>query len=91
MKVGMIGSGMIANVFLNTFQDKGSIRVEAIWCLEKHIGQTRELADKFNVKTVDSDIDRFLSDDQFDTVYIAVINSLHYQFAKKSLLAGKNV
>jgi len=32
-----------------------------------------------------------LADPDIDTVYVALPNSLHFEFAKKSLLAGKNV
>ena len=91
MKVGMIGSGMIATVFLNTFQNKSTIPVTGIWCLERQVDAAKELAAQFGVDYVDYDIDRFLTCDAFDTVYVAVINSLHYEFAKKSILAGKNV
>lgn len=91
MKVGIIGTGMIASVFLDTFQKEGSIHVEGLWCLDSLYDSAKELAEKYNVQILETDIDRFLANDRFDTVYIAVINSLHYEFAKKSLLAGKNV
>ena len=87
----MIGSGMIATVFLNTFQGKSPISVEAIWCFDRHLSSTKELAEKFGIKTVESNIDRFLENDSFDTVYVALVNNLHYEFAKKALNAGKNV
>lgn len=87
----MIGSGMIANVFLNTFQNKSSIEVTSIWCLEKYLETTKRMAAEFGVGSVETDMDHFLQSDDFDTVYLAVINSLHYEYAKKSLLAGKNV
>lgn len=35
--------------------------------------------------------DQALKETNADTVYVAVPNSLHYSFAKKALLAGKNV
>ncbi|MBR4471808.1 MAG: Gfo/Idh/MocA family oxidoreductase [Erysipelotrichaceae bacterium] len=91
MNVGMIGSGMIANVFLNTFQDKSPILVKGIWCLEKYYDSTKEMGRQFNVDYVDCDMDAFFQSDRFDTVYLAVINSLHYEYALKALKAGKNV
>ena len=91
MRVGMIGSGMIANVFLNTFQNKSSIKVTGIWCLEKHYDSTKQMAEEFGVGIVDTDMESFLQREEFDTVYLAVINSLHYEYAKKALLAKKNV
>ena len=87
----MLGSGMIANVFLETFQDKGPISVKGIWCLESNLEQANQMAEKFKVEYVDTDMDRFLNSDSFDTAYLAVINSLHYEYAKKALEAGKNV
>lgn len=91
MRVGMIGSGMIANVFLNTFQNKSSIKVTGIWCLEKHYDSTKQMAEEFGVGIVDTDMESFLQREEFDTIYLAVINSLHYEYAKKALLAKKNV
>ena len=38
-----------------------------------------------------TDYDAFLKDDSFDTVYIGLINSLHYEYAKKAILAHKHV
>ena len=91
MKVGMMGSGMIANVFLNTFQGKSNIEVTSIWCLERLLEPTKQMAQEFHVDHVETDMDAFLSSDLYDTAYLAVINSLHYEYAKKALLAGKNV
>ena len=41
--------------------------------------------------TMYTDMDAFLADPDFDFVYIATPNLLHYEQAKKALLAGKNV
>lgn len=91
MKVGMIGSGMIANVFLNTFQSKSNLEVTGIWCMENTLEMTKELADKYHVDLVETDIDAFLKSELFDVAYIALINSVHYEYARKALLAGKHV
>ena len=38
-----------------------------------------------------TDYQVFLGDDSFDTVYIGLTNTLHYQYAKDAILAGKHV
>ena len=91
MKIGMLGSGMIANVFLEAFQGKSPISVTGIWCRNTNLDQGKEMAEKYSIDYVDTDMDRFLKSDCFDTAYLAVINSLHYEYAKKALEAGKNV
>ena len=42
-------------------------------------------------KEVYTDYEELLEKTEADTVYIGLINSAHYPYAKQALLAGKNV
>ena len=47
---------------------------------------------KFNgISQASSDYDSILANPDVDTVYVALPNHLHYDYAKKALLAGKHV
>ena len=91
MKLGIIGSGVIVQVALESIQQIENTECTALWCREVDIKGARELQKKFNIEHIYTDLDEFLKDNSFDTVYVGVINSLHYINTKKALLANKNV
>lgn len=47
-------------------------------------------ADQYNIPQAYDDYHEILRDDSIDAVYIPLINSLHYPYAKEALLAGKH-
>jgi predicted dehydrogenase len=61
----------------------------AVYSRTKEKGEKLALA--YNVQKVYTDMDKFLSDEEINFVYIATPNLLHYEQTKKALLAGKNV
>ena len=48
-------------------------------------------ADKYNIEEVFTDYTKLLEESSSDTVYIGLVNSAHYQYAKEAVLTGKNV
>lgn len=88
MKIGIVGNGGIVQVALLALQ-KAKIEVYALWCRNAEKG--KPLVETFQIEKQYTDYDAFLKDDNFDTIYIGLINSLHYEYTKKALLAGKNV
>ncbi|MCR5794824.1 MAG: Gfo/Idh/MocA family oxidoreductase [Solobacterium sp.] len=88
MKLGIIGNGMIVQTALRSLEGS-DIPVKALWCRNAAKGQP--LCGQYSIEKLYTDFDGFLEDDSFDTVYVGLINSLHYEYAKKALLAGKNV
>ena len=91
MKIGIIGSGMRAFMVLDAINDIEGISCAAIWSRKQDKINTIELEEKYHVRTIHTEIDEFLKDKTFDVVYVAVINHLHYQFAKQALEYGKHV
>ena len=90
MKLGILGTGMIVQDFL-TAVDKLKIDYLAILGTERSRQRTEELAEKYKLDKIYFDYDELLQDKNIDTIYVALPNFLHYQFAKKALEADKNV
>ena len=89
VRLGTIGSGAIVHSILDNAARTEGIRLEAVYSRSKEKGGA--LADGYGCKKVFTDMDGFLSDEQVNTVYIATPNLLHYEQAKRALLAGKHV
>lgn len=90
MKLGILGTGMIVQDFL-TAVNKLKIDYLAILSTERSRQRTEELAEKYKIDKIYFDYDEMLADENLDTIYVALPNHLHYQFAKKALQADKNV
>ncbi len=88
MKVGIVGNGGIVHPAIEAMQKEG-IAVNALWCRSEERG--RPVAEQYSVEKVYTDYDAFLEDESFDTVYIALVNSAHYAYAKKALQYDKHV
>ena len=88
MKLGIVGNGGIVKVALESLKDT-NIEVGALWCRNENKG--KPLVDQYQIPSLYTDYNKFLQDDSFDTIYVGLINSLHYEYAKKALLSHKNV
>lgn len=89
IKLGTIGSGSIVRSILDQVGLTDRISLHAVYSRSEEKG--RALADAYSCTKVSTDLDAFLSDESFNTVYIASPNLLHYEQAKRALLAGKHV
>lgn len=88
MKIGIVGNGGIVKEALKALKNQ-KIAVTALWCRNREHG--KPLTDAYGIPSLYTDYDAFLQDDSFDTVYIGLINSLHYEYALKALQAKKHV
>lgn len=91
MKLLIAGSGKIVQDWLTISSDLPQIELSGITATEHSLDRMNEMAKKYHIGKVYTDYDEALADTDADTVYVAVINSLHYEFTKKALEAGKNV
>lgn len=89
MRVGTIGSGVIVSNFLDGVKEIEGAACEAVYSRSLQKGQ--ELAHKFGVKKVYTELVDMMKDPEVDTVYVASPNSLHYEHTKIALEHGKNV
>ncbi|MBO0410452.1 Gfo/Idh/MocA family oxidoreductase [Enterococcus hulanensis] len=91
MKLAIFGSGKIVQEFLPITQDLPEIEVKAILGTKRSQEKTKKIQAEYGIDASYTDIDECLKSAAFDTVYVAVPNHLHYNFARKALEAGKHV
>ena len=89
IRLGTIGSGFIVHNILDAVAKVEGIRCVAVYSRTQEKGLP--LAEKYGVEKVYTDMDVFLADEEINCVYVASPNLLHYEQAKKALLAGKHV
>lgn len=89
IRLGTIGSGAIVRSILDNVTVTEGICLAAVYSRSRDKGCA--LASAYGVSRVYTDLDDFLKDEEVNFVYIATPNLLHYEQAKKALLAGKNV
>lgn len=99
MNIAIIGTGKIVHEALPVIVETEGILVRSIWCREHSLAKAQALAESYSnllhcaaaLPLVTTDYDSVLADPQVDTVYVALINSVHYAFALRALQAGKHV
>lgn len=89
MVLGILGTGMIVKDFLNTVRE---LNFEKLYLLatEKSRDKAQEMKNNYNIDRIYYDYDELLESD-VDTIYVALPNSLHYEFSKKAMEAGKHL
>ncbi len=90
MKIGIIGTGMIAQMVGPNMASWG-IEVTAVAGTPNTMDQINELADKLGAAGRYTDYHDLIADPEVDTVYVAVPNFLHYAVSEAALVAGKDV
>ena len=86
-KVGIVGSGRIANRFVPESKVVNGIDVTSVY--DPNVPNVKEFATKHNVEAYSADFAEFLS--TVDAIYIASPHLTHYTYAKAALEAGKHV
>lgn len=90
MKLGMVGTGMIAQT-MGPHLGAWGCPLTALCSTPRSLDRARELAQAWGVAEVFSDYAAMLEQADVDTVYIAVPNHLHASFTLQALAAGKHV
>lgn len=91
MKIGVAGNGMIANMFLNDAKEVEGADIISICVRPQSLKKGEALAKTYGIPDVTTDYEAFLSNRKFDIVYLGISNSVHFEYAKKALEAGKHV
>lgn len=90
MKLGMVGTGMIAQT-MGPHLSAWGCPLTALCSTPRSLDRARELAQAWGIAEVFSDYAAMLEQADIDTVYIAVPNHLHASFTLQALAAGKHV
>ena len=91
MKLGIIGTGKIIIDALYAMEPLKEISCNAIFARPHSREKAEELASKYSIPEIYTDYDVLLDKADVDTVYIGLINSVHYEYAKRALEKNKNV
>lgn len=90
MKLGIVGTGQIAKEIMPFLRSWGWT-VEALCGTPRSAETVRELCAAHDIPLAYTDYPAMLREAAVDAVYIATPNSLHYEFTKQALEAGRNV
>ena len=91
ISIAILGTGKIIPEAISAIQASGKFLVKSIWARPHSRDKAAPLAEKFNVETFTTNLDDILNDSAIDFVYVGLVNSVHYEYAKKCLAADKNV
>lgn len=91
MKLAALGTGKIVQEFLPMIQQVTDVELVALLSTPRSLDKAKEMQAQYQVQEVYTDYETLLSNEIFDTVYVALPNHLHYQYTKAALLQGKNV
>ena len=86
-RVGVIGSGRIANRFVPETKVVNGVEVTSVFDPDKLFAD--RFAEKFGIKAYTENYQQFL--DGVDAVYVATPHLSHYQYTKEALETGKHV
>lgn len=89
MRIGVIGTGAIVGEFLEAVGQANDVECTVI-CSRKE-ENAKIFAEKFGMKKIYTDYNLMLCDRNINFIYIALPNSLHYEYTLKALQKGKNV
>ncbi len=89
MKIGIVGTGSIAEAFLAALSLVEHATCTAIYSRQET--KARQLAEPYAISSLYTHLDDMLSSNDVDCVYIASPNSLHFEYAQQALQHGKHV
>lgn len=87
INIGIVGSGFIVPVFIESSKKIRDYHLRAIW--GRHEAKLLNFRDEFDYYT--TDLEEILSDEKIDVIYVALPNALHYEYAMQALKHGKHV
>ncbi|GEO58821.1 Gfo/Idh/MocA family protein [Companilactobacillus bobalius] len=91
INLGIIGTNWITEQFVNATDETKAFSLTHVYSrTEAKANKFIEDLQKKNI-AISTDLEKFFSSDDFETVYIASPNGLHFQQAKLALEHGKNV
>lgn len=89
MKIGTIGTGFIVDAFLSALKEIEGTECIAMYSRKEETAKS--LAEKHQVKTIYTDLEKLYADPTIEFIYVASPNSLHYKHTYKALQHGKHV
>ena len=91
MKLGIIGTGKIVGEALEALRLLPQIACTAVFARPHSREKAEALAAAYGIAEVYTDYEALLQQADVDFVYIGLVNSAHYTYAKQAIMAGRNV
>lgn len=91
INIAILGTGKIIPEAVAAIQASQKFNVHTIWARPHSTDKAQALAKQFRVENVSTDLNEVLNNPAIEFVYVGLINSVHHEYAKKALLAGKHV
>ena len=91
MKLSILGTGKIVHDALDALKEVPDIELTSVFARPKSRVKAEMLAKEWNIPQVWTDYAQLLAEDAADFVYVGLVNTVHYAYAKQALEAGKNV
>lgn len=92
MKLGILGTGFIVKEgALPALGEVPGIETAAIFARPKSRAAAEAIATRYGIGKVFTDYDELLAEQDIEFLYVGLTNSVHYEYAKKALLAGKHI
>lgn len=88
VKVGIIGCGMISEIYLKNMTTVFQDVLEAYACADVIPEAAQKRAEQFQIKAMS--VEELLKDEQVEVILNLTIPAAHYEISKKALLAGKH-
>ena len=88
LRWGVLGTGWIADKFVNALQNHSSQRVTAVG--SRNVDSATEFARRFGIERAYGSYEQLVSDPDVDVVYIATPHNAHLPHALLALQAGKH-
>lgn len=88
MKVGVVGCGMISEIYLKNITTEFTNILEVYACADMNPAAAKARAEQFGIRTMT--VEELLADQEIEIVLNLTIPAAHYEISKKALLAGKH-
>jgi len=89
IKLGIIGTGRIAQQFLD--ETEKNEKIDVVGICARNFEKTMDIAKKYNIDRAYETSSEMLKDKNIDAVYIATMHPTHFAYTMKALNAGKHV
>lgn len=91
MEISVLGTGMIATEMLSAIEVLDNVRCTGLLYRQHSQEKAEALKREHHIEHITTDYEELLRPDAAPVVYIALPNSVHYEYALRALQAGKHV
>ncbi|AID41631.1 Gfo/Idh/MocA family protein [Staphylococcus xylosus] len=91
MNLGIVGAGKIVKEALPVMEQISAYTFQSLVSSGRNPENVENLQKQFNIKHIFDDYDAFLADETIDSIYLAVPNHLHFDYARKAIKQHKHV